>query len=75
MEPNQTKPNQTQTPIYRKQLGGCQWGKEGIWRMSEMGKGGQEIQTSSYTISPGDVIYSIGNIVSNTVLSLYGDRW
>ena len=34
-----------------------------------------EVQTSSYKISHRDVMYSSGNIVSNIVITLYGDRW
>ena len=31
-------------------------------------------KSSSYKISHGDVVYSVGNIV-NIVVTLYGDRW
>ena len=33
-----------------------------------MGEGGQKVQTSSYKISPGVVMYSLGSVVSNTML-------
>ena len=29
----------------------------------------------SYNISHGDVKYSIGNRVDNTIITMYGDRW
>ena len=43
--------------------------------MGETGEGDQEVQTSSYKISHWDVMYSIGNIVNNIVITLYGDGW
>ena len=33
-----------------------------------MGEGDQKLQTSSYKISPGNVIYSLGTVVNNAVL-------
>ena len=36
--------------------------------VGKMGEGGQKVQTSSYKISPGDVMYSMVTIVSNTIL-------
>ena len=45
--------------------------------MEEIGQGDQEVRTSSYKtshISHGDVAYSIGSIVNNIVMTLYGER-
>lgn len=51
--------------IETEQIGGCQgWGL-GAW---EMGEGSQNVRTSNYKISAGDVIYSRVIIVNNTVL-------
>ena len=36
--------------------------------MGKLGKGSQKVQTSSYTISPGDIMYSMLSIDYNTVL-------
>jgi len=33
-----------------------------------MGEGDQKVQTSSYKISPRDIMYSLGTVVNNTVL-------
>ena len=42
----------------------------GSWAgVGEMGEGGQKVQTSSYKISHEDIMYSIVNIVNNTVLN------
>ena len=38
-------------------------------------EGEGEVQTSSYKVSQGDVMYSIGNIVNNIVITSYGNRW
>ena len=39
-------------------------------------KGLVSIEIGSYTMSShGDVKYSIGNTVNNTVMTLYGVRW
>ena len=43
---------------HREQTGACQRGGRGD--MGEIGEGDQEVQSSSYKISHGDVIYSIG---------------
>ena len=37
--------------------------------VGEMGEGNQKAQTSSYKISHEDIMYSIVNIVNNTVLN------
>ena len=39
------------------------------WRlgMGDINKGGQKVQTPSCKISPGDVMYSVGTTVNNTV--------
>ena len=50
--------------------GNGSWGRGG-----EMSKGDQEVQTFSYKISYVNVMYSTGNIVSNVVVTLYGDGW
>ena len=26
-------------------------------------------------VRPGDIVYSIGNIISNTIITLHSDRW
>ena len=44
-------------------------------RMGEICEGNYEVQTSYYKTSHGDEKHSIGNIVSNIVITLYGDRW
>lgn len=41
---------------------------------SKKGEENQEIQTSSYRINYGDIMQSMGNIVSGIVLTLYGDK-
>ena len=38
--------------------------------VGKTGEGGQKVQTSSYKISPGDVMYSMVTIVNNTVLHI-----
>ena len=43
--------------------------------MSDIGEGDSDVQASSYEISPGDVMNSIGNRVNNIVITLYDDRW
>lgn len=35
----------------------------------------QEVWSSRYKISHGDVMYSMGSIVNFNVLTLYGDKW
>ena len=58
----------------QRQTGGCQ--KKQECRMREINEGKQKVQTSSYKINESwDEIYSMGNIVNNNVISLYGDRW
>lgn len=39
-----------------------------------MGEKG-EVQTASYKVSHRDVKYSLGNIVNNITIIIYGDRW
>ena len=34
-----------------------------------------QVQISYYKVSPGDAKYSVGNIVDNTVTTIYSDRW
>ena len=43
---------------HREQTGACQRGGHGD--IGEIGEGDQEVQISSYKISHGDVMYSIG---------------
>ena len=48
---------------YRRQTGGCQrWGEH------ERGEWSQNVQTSSYKTSRGEVIYTRATIVNNIVL-------
>ena len=42
----------------------------GGWEVGKMGERGQKVQTSSYKISRGDVMYSMVTIVTNTVLHI-----
>ena len=42
--------------------------------MGEIGEVHQEVQISSYKISYGDIMYSISNIVNNTVITLNDDN-
>ena len=37
----------------------------------EMSKGGQRVQTSSYKVSPGDMMYSVVTIVKNIALCIW----
>ena len=55
---------------YKEQTDDCQRG--GIW--GKEGKIDKEVQISSYKINQGDIMYSIGYIISNIVKTLYGDR-
>ena len=44
--------------------------------MSEIGEGDEEIQTSTYKIKETwDEMYSMGNTISYTTITLYSDRW
>lgn len=36
-----------------------------------MSKGGQRVQTSSYKVSPGDMMYSVVTIVKNIALCIW----
>ena len=47
---------------------------EGIWGLGEKGEGIKEYKLA-ITNSPGGVQYSLGNIVYNTVITIYGVRW
>lgn len=47
--------------------------REGVEGMGEVGEGNQEVQMSSCKISHRNVKYSIGNVISNNVITLYGD--
>ena len=40
-------------------------GRRGVVKL---GEGGQEVQTSSYKIVPGDIMFSLVTLVHNTVL-------
>lgn len=43
--------------------------------MGELGEGDEKVQTSSYKKHcQGDVMYSTGSVVNNTVIPLHGDR-
>ena len=44
-----------------------------VW-LGEKGEGNEQVQTSSYVINV-TVMYSKGNIVNNTVITLCGGRW
>lgn len=44
------------------------------WGMGRRGEWDSEVKTSSYKISHRDKKYSIGNMVSNIVILLCGDR-
>lgn len=46
-----------------------------VGAMGKIGQGDKEVYASSYKISHKDAKYSIGNIVSNIVVTLYSDRW
>ena len=61
---NLNKNQKHQAHRYREQIGGCQ--RQGVG-VGEMGEGRQKVQTFSYKISHGDVIYSMVTIVNNTV--------
>ena len=64
---------QKENQRYRNQIGGCLGGGEA---MDETGEGIKRYKISIITeISHRDVIYSIGNIVNNTIITLCGDRW
>ena len=39
-------------------------------RVSEMGEGSQKVQTYSYKISHGNVMYRMGHAVNNTALHI-----
>ena len=49
-------------------VGGVAGGGSGV---GKMGEEGQKVQTSSYKISLGDVMYSMVTIVNNTVLHIW----
>lgn len=66
-----TKTNKQHTNKYRKpteQTGGCQGG-------GGRGLRGKKFQLQKQIVSHGDEKYSIGNMVSNIVVTLCGDRW
>lgn len=42
--------------------------KGGGWRVGKMGEGGQKVQTSSYKVNSGDVMYNMVIIVNSTEL-------
>ena len=64
---------QKQTHIYREWVGVR---REACWWKSEIDEGYLEIQTSSYKINkPLDIMYRLGNIVNNIIITLYCDRW
>ena len=44
--------------------------KNGGLRVGNMSKDDQAIQTSSYTVSHGDVMYSMVPIINNTILNI-----
>lgn len=50
---------------YKEQNGGCQ--RRGICRMSEMGEESQVVQSSSYKISNGDMMYDMVIIFNNII--------
>lgn len=41
--------------------------------MCKMGEGTQKVQTSNYKISHRDIIYSIGNIANNIIITVVTD--
>ena len=44
--------------------------------MIEIGEGDEEIQTFAYKINESwDEMYSMGNTINNTAITLYSDRW
>ena len=58
---------QTKTTSSYRQTDDChRWGLG----MGRMGEGGQKIQSSSYKISHGEIMYNVVTIVNNTVLHI-----
>ena len=44
--------------------------------MNEIGEGDEEIQTSAYKKNESwDEMYSMGNTINNTAITLYSGRW
>ena len=48
------------------------WAKR--MKVGKKDEGGQKVQTPSYKISPGAVMYSVVTIVHNTVLYIFESR-
>lgn len=66
------KHNKTETDTGNKLL--VTRGRTG-WEAGETDEGNEETQTSSQKISRGNVMYSQGNMVNNTGITLYSDTW
>ena len=69
---SESKTNKTETDI--EQISHCHRGEKWWDEWNRWGRL-RKVQTSSYQVSHRDVMYSMGNIVNNTVTTLYGDRW
>ena len=68
-----TQIKQKQTHRYREQIDGCQRGRGlGVWVKKVKGLRSTDWQLQN---SHGDVKYSIGNTVSNSLIPMYGARW